>query len=323
MEKQQKARSAKKLNFMSLEPETPLTLTSLEHFHNYDNAQILIKQTRRYNYIVYLPVFLNTAKRALKEGNYTIRENPLRICTPDYIMRANKSTPYKTHHSGPYSILITMDLVYGPSQSNVVKEQIDICGARISVHGDLAMKADPEVMIWLERAVQLHKNTHYICVTADCYVTFDKSLIYGFPFVCPECHVTQCPRCKTEWEPHEKLTCEEFHIKTTFGGLNDPYIKKQLYDGDIQPCPKCHTFTYKISGCNKIICEARHCSDYWCWGCGQGDLRAKNKDPYDHWFKKECPVCMGLFAEDATSAQIIKNAIRTRNLNTFGNQILQ
>ena len=320
---QKKQRASAKLNFMSLEPETPVVLPSLLDPTKYDNAQVLIKQTRRNNYIIFLPIFLNTVKLAIKEGRYIIKPNEWATGLVGNRELIKKKSADKTIHSNPYNILVNLDVVYGASLDHCLKNvSVDICGACINAAGDLAINADPEVMIWVERVIQLHKNTHYICVTNGCYFTFDKTLIYGTSFTCPVCRVEQCPKCKTTWEPHKDISCELFSIGANITNISDSYILEQLYLGNIQPCPKCYTLTHKTAGCSKIICESPHCGEYWCWGCGQGELRTKYDNPYDHWYKKCCVVFTGLFAEDEASAKIIRDAIAARNLRTFGKRII-
>ncbi len=322
-EKQKKRRSCKKINFLSLEPEQPVLLPSLIDT-TCDNAQVLIKQSRRHNYIIFLPIFLSTVKLALKEGKYSIKPNPYATDSKEFAQQLKqwkKKVPNKTHHTGLYNIFVNLDLVYGASLQHCLKNvPVDICGAYLNVAGDLAINADPELMVWVERVIQLYKNTHYICITNGCYFTFDKALLYGHPYTCPVCRVEQCPKCKTAWEPHATMTCEMFSINNT-ENITDPYILDQLYKGEIQPCPKCFTLTYKTSGCSKIICESPHCGEYWCWGCGLGELRKYN-NPYDHWYEKRCTVFAGLFTEDAESAKIIRTAISERNLRRFGDRIL-
>jgi hypothetical protein len=317
-----KCRSVNKINFLTLEVEHPTVLYSLEDPAKYDTAQVLIKQSRRYNYIVYLPIFLNTVKVALKTGKYTIKNNKDHVLTNEKVKKFKKTERTKTIHNSPYSILVRMDVVYGPLDSQHIKNfSVDICGACVNSHGDLAINADPVVMVWVERAIQIYEKTHYVCITNDCYFTFDANLIYGHPIICPVCNIEQCPKCKTTWGPHDNLTCELFSIGASITNITDPYILTHLYNGDMQPCPKCHTITNKIGGCNKIICESPNCGEAWCWGCGKGELRTQHSGPYDHWFEKYCSVFTPLFAEDPESAQIIRDAIRKRNLIMFGNRI--
>lgn len=322
--KQKKMRGAPKLNLMMMEAEKPLIVTLADE-KLYDSAQVLIKQTRRCNYVVFLPLFLGAAKSALRDGTFTISHNPSYSVTSRVIQFQKKSSGDMTIHATRWRLIVKMDLVYGPTQSQIKRlEPVDILGAQINAKGDLAINADPEVMVWAERAVNLHAKTHYPCIKHDCYMTFDCQLHYDTKYECIACKTSQCPKCQASWEAHQGLSCVQYKLKQEADKISDEHIMKLLYDGDMQACPKCNTLTQKSEGCNKMICEVKGCGEFWCWGCGTGRLRddpRNHGDPYNHWHDKLCPVFNGVFSEDAASQKIIKDAIRDRNVRIFGNKI--
>lgn len=310
------------MNHMVIEAEKPVVLESLADEKSFDSAQVLIRQTRRINYIVFLPIFLNTVKNALKEGIFVIEVNAHRNTAIATIKKLRTKTGNMTLHNGPITTTVKMDLVYGPSHGQIkTKQQVDIWGAFVNAKGDLAINADPEVMVWAERVRNLHSKTHYPCIKTGCYMTFDVNLAYNRKYSCLVCQTDQCPKCQTAWCLHERMTCVQFKIRHEAEKLSDPYILEQLFSGELQACPKCSTLTHKVDGCNKITCESPGCGELWCWACGDGNLRTKHRDPYDHWSNKGCKVGSGIFAEDIGSIRTIRETIRDRNIVIFGEKI--
>ena len=322
--KQKKMRGAPKMNLMMMEAEKPLVVTLADE-KLFDSAQVLIKQTRRCNYIVFLPVFLGAAKSALRDGTFTISQNLSYNVNSRGIQLQKKRSGNMTIHAKRWQLIVKMDLVYGPSQSQIKRlVPVDIWGAQINAKGDLAINADPEVMVWAERAINLHAKTHYPCIKHNCYMTFDCQLHYDMKYVCIACNTPQCPKCQASWEVHQGFSCAQYKLKQEADKVSDECVMKLLYDGDMQACPKCNTLTQKSEGCNKMICEVKGCGEFWCWGCGVGRLREDPRnhgDPYNHWHGKLCPVFNGVFSEDVASQKVIKDAIRDRNVRIFGDKI--
>ncbi len=317
-------RSNDKLNHLSLEAEKPIFLASLDDKKSYDSAQVLIKQSRRKNYIVFLPLFLRVAKDALKEGNFSIVENPYFRWKKDSLKHMNKRTKGAKNmllHSNKWCINVRMDLVYGADENSVERnQQVDICGAAVNAHGCRAIDADPELYAWVQRVVQLKMNTHYPCITTGCCKTFSVNNPRDRKYICDSCGTGQCPKCQIAWEAHDGITCFQVEIRSSTEKLADPFIKDQLFKGLLQACPGCGTLTDKTEGCNKVVCSKPGCSEFWCWGCGTGNLRSLG-DPYSHFGVGNCPVNIGVFAEDADSIMRIRTIISKRNIGIYGDLI--
>lgn len=322
--KQKKMRGVCKMNFMLMEAEKPLVVTLADE-KLFESAQVLIKQTRRCNYVVFLPVFLGAAKTALHDGTFTISENLYHNFSSRSIQLQKKEFGDMTIHAKKWQLIVKMDLVYGPLQSQIKRlKPVDILGAQINAKGELAINADPEVMVWAERAINLHAKTHYPCIRNGCYMTFDNQLHYDMKYECIACKTPQCPKCQASWEVHQGFSCAQYKLNQEASNVSDEHIMKQLYDGNMQACPKCNTLTQKSEGCNKMICEVKGCGEFWCWGCGVGNLREDPRnhgDPYNHWHEKLCQVFNGVFSEDIASQKIIKDAISARNVRIFGDKI--
>ena len=323
--KQPKIRRSEKYDVVSLMPEAPVTLSTFGEVVDYNSVQVLIKQTRRCNYIVFLAQFISYVRIALQSGKFIIDENKYSFHQKAGIKLLKKKTGDLTIHTNKWRLLVLMDLSYGPLPSQIkCRQSVDILGAQINVNGDLAINLDPEVLVWTERTIQLHIKSHYPCINRKCYMTFDVKLHYDHCFECPVCKIQQCPQCQVDWEIHKGLTCNQCKIKREISEVADRQIMDSLYSGDIQPCPKCNALTLKMEGCGKIICGVLDCNELWCWYCGKGSLATdpiNRGDPYNHWYKKICPVFTGIFSDDAKSQSIIKNAISVRNLSIFGNKI--
>lgn len=322
-----KHRSAPKLNLLTLEPEIPISNPSpLNLEENKDSIQVLIRRTRRYNYIVFLSTFLHMAMSALRDGDYVIEENPNRnVWLEAEIAQKRKRTGNMTLHNGLYKVIIRMDLVYGPLQSQVLRLQpVDIYG--IEINGERVIYQIHELKRWTSRAILLYTKEYYPCINTNCSEIFHKHEGHNRKFTCSWCQTEQCPKCQVAWEVHRGLSCERFQIQSEATKVSDKRIKQLLYRGEMQICPKCTSFTQKSSGCNKIKCKVRGCSEIWCWCCGLGNI---TDDPnnegvsYNHWFDKHCPVMgSGVFAEDSKTQDIVKAAIRDRNIKLFGESII-
>ena len=316
--KQKKMRGVPKMNSMTLEASQPLVATLAdEKLH--ELAQVLIEQSRRRKYVVFLPLFLGTAKSALHDGTFTISANPNYNDNSVIIQRKKKMSGDMTLHAKKWRLIVKMDVVYGPTDSHIKRlKPVDICGVQINANGELAINADPEVMVWAERAINLHAKTHFPCIKHDCYMTFDCTLQYDKKYECIVCNTSQCPKCQASWEVHQGLNCAQFKLKQESVNVFDEKIMEMLYEGVMQVCPKCKTFTEKAEGCNKMICEVNGCNEYWCWCCGIGNLR-QLKDPYDHW--KHCTIFDAIFTNSEEGQQKVKDAIRDRNVLIFGDKI--
>ena len=318
-----KRRQVDKFDVTMQEAVTPEIVSSIAEIKENDprNIPILIKGTRRLKHIVYLSMFQHLAESALKEGTYVIQTNNCYGTPRSTIKSRQRHTKDYTIHSGRYSILVKMPLSFGPDKKDILdKYPVDIMGAALNANGDLAINTSPILMVWAERAINIHAKTHIACMRNGCYMTFDVQLPGDQEYVCVECKTPQCPKCQCEWSIHAGKTCGQYRLSQSAKELSDPYFLKQLYDGDMQPCPSCGNATEKIEGCNKMVCT--QCHDYWCWACGMGKLREKYREPYMHFDNRGCPVAKGVFTENPEDSKTVTDAIKARNLKTFGNRII-
>lgn len=302
--KQPSRRSVAKFNVVELSSEKPEP-----------RAFVLVKETRRYKYGIFLAVFVELVKIALRENKYTIRHNNYSREIPKHLHRLRSATGNMLIHGSETSIVVRLPITWGPDASQVKDLDVDIMGACIDAARTLAYKQDAELQSLVRRAMALHSG-QTPCLNARCLETFDSSILPNPHVQCVLCDTEQCIRCRVAWEAHAGKSCLMIQA-TSSAVLDDTAIKNALYIGEMQPCPKCGIFSVKIEGCNMMRCENVGCGDSWCWACGQGELRRTHYDPHDHFYDYACPVASEMFER----SDAISQAIRQRNLTNFGDRI--
>jgi len=315
---QKSIRSCEVFNPIIYDAEPQRYIKILQGTEDPESITFCVGETRRRKMMVNLAMFLRVCMDAMMEKTFICQKNPNRGVAQGSLKRLMKSTHDFTLHSEHWSILIRFDVSTGPTSNDVIRrKQIDICGARLSANGDLAIKASPKVLVWYERVLHVYNGTHYPCIKSDCYFAFPKTLEYGGSISCPECKTAQCPKCKTSWEPHAQYTCEQYILRDANERLKDPFLITQLREGIIQTCPTCHTFVEKPDGCNRMTCT--NCKDNWCWACGKSF--GTSDIVYDHLSKNGCSVAAGIFSEDQKGRETVIDAIKARNRSIFGSKL--
>jgi Zn finger protein HypA/HybF involved in hydrogenase expression len=131
------------------------------------------------------------------------------------------------------------------------------------------------------------------------------------------------------------MTCSEFKFSRDLSRdlkeqKLDSMIVEELKSGLMQFCPKCHTPTNRIDGCNKMICTNRKCGTYWCWACGLGDLHERYYQPYYHYSEStgrdgtqvRCPAAIDAFSDiDKARELIAKRNQKLLEKNVYINRL--
>jgi hypothetical protein len=100
---------------------------------------------------------------------------------------------------------------------------------------------------------------------------FDASFVYAWCLHCYSIKVAMQRECGQEQEEIKDFVCHRCWPR------GHVYIK-EIAEGTIKQCPKCHVYTEKTGGCNHIHCNnitrkqrktGYLCNTHWCWICGK------------------------------------------------------
>lgn len=235
---------------------------------------ITVCRTRRHTYRIELDVLIPQTIAAFEMGMYRLEKNQL---TPE--QKGNVRKEFAVSRACKYAIKMKLDLIRNDDPDDIRTEPINILALRRGPdEKESVIEQDPTGKKWIEYIIKEFEGTHLKCVKGPCLQLFEKKeLVPDSPVICPECKTEQCVFCRAYWKPHDGRTCKTFSkIKYV-----DPLIIRDLKEGSMQLCPKCDHFSYKESGCNKMICP--ECKTYWCWACGEYDLHVHFANPYEHF----------------------------------------
>lgn len=245
----------------------------------------LISKTKRFVTLVHNETFLSMVLDALKNSKYHVEHNNRHHYPQHALDNEMNATKNFTYHAESHRILVKVVAVKSDVDTDPFDIIVDICGVRGKKGGTPLVFACTEHCAWVNRVLQLARQTHVPCITTTCNFCIDKEYIPDDGhIICPECKTDQCMVCEVPYELHIGLTCNEYRIKRDVQRIEyDPIVIEELQNGTMQLCPKCHTCINRIDGCNKICCTNQKCKTYWCWACAAYDLQLKYDDPYKHY----------------------------------------